>query len=76
MRQNRNAHTVFMGQRDTDLCVGGRIILKQILKKDDGYHKTWCISRLPEELLATEKGLYYTQLDVILGVRWKRGNCP
>jgi len=45
MRENRNAHRVFMGQRDKDLGAGGRIILiKQILQKGDGYHKMWCIS--------------------------------
>jgi len=35
-------HTVLMGQLDTYLGVGGRIILKQLLKIDGGYHKTWC----------------------------------
>jgi hypothetical protein len=33
MRKNRNAHTVLMGQLDTDLGVGGRIILKHFLEK-------------------------------------------
>jgi len=35
-------HTVLMGQLDTDLGVGERIILKQFLKQDGGYHKMWC----------------------------------
>jgi len=32
--------------------------------------------RTYQELLATEKGLYCTKLDLILGLRWKRSNCP
>jgi hypothetical protein len=76
MTENRNAYTVFMGQLDKDLGAGARIILKQILEKDDGYHNMWRISWLPEELTASEKGLYCTQLNLILGLWWKRGNCP